>query len=133
MSKTCKTCKLTKDESEFYSHNPKAKTNPTYVHIHSECKVCWGKTTRAQRRVRQLENKQKAIDLLGGKCHNCSYSKNYYALDFHHIDPTQKDAQLSDLFKEAGWAKVKAEVLKCKLLCANCHREHHYPEGNVNG
>jgi 5-methylcytosine-specific restriction endonuclease McrA len=122
---------LTLDESEFYSNAPK-KSKPDYIYTSLECKKCWGKASRKFRAGRRLGHKQKAVDLLGGKCQNCGYNKNLYALEFHHINPEEKDAQLSNLFTRAGWDKIHKEVIKCKLLCSNCHKEHHYPEGNLN-
>jgi len=48
-------------------------------------------------------------------------------LDFHHIDPTQKDFQLSQ-GERYGWEKVQSEIEKCIVLCSNCHRDFHYLE-----
>jgi hypothetical protein len=49
-------------------------------------------------------------------------------LDFHHIDPTTKDEGICVLISTGIWDKVKAELDKCILVCANCHREMHHPE-----
>lgn len=53
-------------------------------------------------------------------------------LDFHHRDPSEKEAQLSNVAVEKGWSKERIldEVAKCDILCANCHRKHHYDERN---
>jgi len=69
--------------------------------------------------------RQKAINLLGGKCVICGYSRDIHALDFHHIDESTKKFGLSDRGMTRSWEKTKNEVLKCVLLCANCHREIH--------
>jgi hypothetical protein len=69
--------------------------------------------------------RQKAINLLGGKCVVCGYSRDIHALDFHHIDESTKEFGLSDRGMTRSWEKTKNEVLKCVLLCANCHREIH--------
>jgi formate-dependent nitrite reductase cytochrome c552 subunit len=45
-------------------------------------------------------------------------------LEFHHRDPTQKDFSLGHA-KMTNFEKVKSELDKCDLLCANCHREEH--------
>ena len=59
----------------------------------------------------------------GGKCERCGYNKCLKALEFHHIDPTQKDFTISnDHFKLKDAVE---ESKKCILLCANCHRELH--------
>lgn len=69
--------------------------------------------------------RQKAVDLLGGKCVVCGYCREIKALDFHHLDESTKKFGLSDRGMTRSWEKTKEEVLKCVLLCANCHREVH--------
>ena len=83
-------------------------------------------------KLRTQKNKEKAVSLLGGKCSKCNYDKCVAALDFHHIDPTTKDDSLKNLMR-GSWKKIKTELEKCILLCANCHREHHWSENKNNG
>ena len=66
----------------------------------------------------------------GGKCERCGYDKCEQALHFHHINPQEKDFQLSELYNLFGCdlEKGKQEVDKCQLLCANCHAELHAKE-----
>lgn len=68
--------------------------------------------------------KEKCINFLGGKCENCGYSKCKEALDFHHLDPSKKDFNISGSHARS-WSKIEGELKKCVLLCANCHREIH--------
>ena len=42
------------------------------------------------------------------------------AYDFHHRDPHRKHFSLSRL--SAAWHRLRQEVAKCDVLCANCHR-----------
>lgn len=65
--------------------------------------------------------KLKSVEYKGGKCAICGYNKSVEALDFHHIDPTQKSFGLGGTTK--AWHIVQAELDKTILLCANCHRE----------
>lgn len=74
-------------------------------------------------RARHRNKKQRYVEYKGGKCELCGYSKSLAALEFHHRDPNQKDFRVSG--KNVSWEKVKAELDKCQLLCANCHREEH--------
>jgi hypothetical protein len=73
---------------------------------------------------RNLYNKQKekAKKLLGGKCSSCGYNR-IELLDFHHLDPNEKDFTISS--DGRNFEKLLLEARKCILLCANCHREHH--------
>lgn len=83
---------------------------------------------------RRKEIKKKAIEYKGGKCQLCGYDKYEGAMDFHHLDPNKKDFAISAKGITRAWEKVKEELDKCVLLCANCHRETHagltkYSEG----
>ena len=48
-------------------------------------------------------------------------------LDFHHKDPSQKCFGLR-LAPSKTWTQIKAEIPKCILICANCHRILHAEE-----
>ena len=62
------------------------------------------------------------------KCVQCG-EDHPATLDFHHIDPSEKDLPLADA-AHRGWsiARLKREIEKCVVLCANCHRKLHYDE-----
>lgn len=75
------------------------------------------------RRRRRL--KEMAVGLKGGCCHFCGYNKYIGALDLHHINESEKSFGLSSRGLTRGWEKVKLELTKCVLVCANCHREIH--------
>lgn len=47
------------------------------------------------------------------------------ALEFHHKESSGKDFGISYKGYTRGWNKVREEIDKCLLLCANCHREIH--------
>ena len=65
-----------------------------------------------------------AIEYKGGKCENCGYDNCRKAFEFHHIDPTTKEFTIS-AGHTRSWDRMKKEIDKCVLLCANCHREVH--------
>lgn len=68
-------------------------------------------------------NKVKMVESFGGSCGICGYDKCIGALEFHHLDPTQKDFAPSKRIN--SWTQTVQELRKCVLLCANCHREVH--------
>lgn len=74
---------------------------------------------------RRKRIKEMAITLLGGKCLFCGYKRCNDALDFHHVDEKNKKFGLSKDGITRSWQKVKVEIQKCILVCANCHREIH--------
>ena len=81
----------------------------------------------AQQR-RGYERKTKLVEMKGGRCEICGYSKNQAALCFHHINPKTKSFQI-DIRRcsNCSWDKLLEEVGKCQLLCLNCHSELHNP------
>ena len=49
-------------------------------------------------------------------------------MDLHHINPQEKDIDMFKFLKRTkcfNLEKIKEELDKCILLCANCHREVH--------
>ena len=68
--------------------------------------------------------KEMAIEYKGGKCEKCGYDKCKSALEFHHLDPTQKDFGVGSGHTRS-WDKIKKELNKCIMVCSNCHREIH--------
>lgn len=68
--------------------------------------------------------KVKALEYKGAKCECCGYAKSSRALQFHHLDPNEKDFTISS-GQTKSWEKIKDELDKCILLCSNCHAEHH--------
>lgn len=67
--------------------------------------------------------KQKAIDYKGGQCQICGYDKYPGALELHHLDPSNKVFGIGEQGHSRSWERVKLELDKCILVCANCHRE----------
>ena len=107
----CSTCKIQLNEDNAYKKGKR---------LQSYCKPCMNKIFQDRWKQRKLD----AIQYKGGKCQVCGYSKYYGALEFHHRNPEEK---------EFAWQKMRlvskdrltAELDKCDLLCANCHREVH--------
>jgi len=82
-------------------------------------------TNTRQRRVelRYWLLKQKA-DSTG--CKRCE-EENPHCLDFHHLHKEEKTRSVSQLINyEVSKEELQKEINKCEILCANCHRIHHY-------
>lgn len=67
----------------------------------------------------------KSIEYLGGKCIVCGYSRYEGALEFHHLADVKKEFGISQNGLTRSWERIKKELNKCMLVCANCHREIH--------
>ena len=66
--------------------------------------------------------KKKSVIYLGGKCMKCGYDRCIRALQFHHRSPEDKQFGIAQPTTKS-WKRIKLELDKCDLLCANCHAE----------
>jgi hypothetical protein len=79
--------------------------------------------------------RQKKIEIqdlkIGLKCAKCGYDKCGASLEFHHIDPSEKDETISRMISNNYTLDlVEEEIKKCIVLCSNCHHEFHFLEHN---
>jgi len=82
-------------------------------------------------------------------CSKCGYKKNPRALEFNHIDPATKyrdkngksvdiarmslaSGKNSSVKSRYSIKTILNEISKCEILCANCHREHTFPQDNLH-
>jgi hypothetical protein len=105
--KSCEVCHRDYEYNSIYRHG----------HNTTKCNSCVVNT-------RRFSVKQKAVDYLGGKCQQCGYKTCVSALCFHHKDPSKKDFAISSNHC-LSLERIKIELDKCLLLCANCHAEVH--------
>lgn len=107
MKHQCRTCPTTGEEN-FY------KT------AKYQCKSCWNKrtATAGKDKVRLIKEEY------GGKCSRCGYDKCFNALEFHHLDPAQKEFHLGAR-RGLNIEALRKELDKCILVCRNCHTEIH--------
>lgn len=115
--KRCKMCEQHLHHSLFYG---------TIEKSFSYCKSC----EKIRVKNRQKIFKEKCVNYKGGQCSNCGYAKSLAALDFHHLDPSDKKFGIGAFSMKLNcWEKhkeiIQNELDKCILLCANCHRELH--------
>jgi len=78
---------------------------------------------RQAERQRRSDLRSQAVAYKGGKCQICGYDKCLMALEFHHVDPREKDFTISK--RMTSFEAIRRELDKCALVCANCHREVH--------
>jgi DNA-binding CsgD family transcriptional regulator len=83
----------------------------------SRCAKCNSEAVTRCRRNR----KETLAGEAGGKCRLCGYSEHLSALQFHHVDPTQKAFGLAHAGVTRSLESCREEAKKCVLLCANCH------------
>lgn len=110
----CPRCKKDCPTNEFYDRRGK-KNSSVY------CKKCT--TDQVVERTKKL--KKEMVDYKGGCCEICGYKKYIGALDFHHINPNEKDFTIAHIRQYKFDEVIKEELDKCMLVCSNCHREIH--------
>lgn len=77
--------------------------------------------------VSNFRRRRKAnlMKVLGNKCCLCGYDLLPDALEFHHINPQDKEYGIAANGTCHDLEKDLAEIKKCILICANCHRAVH--------
>lgn len=127
--KICSKCNQNKPTTEFYKNAKNKKTGlSTWC---KECQKANKKIDYQNNRDRYLnnvfENSKWFMDLkVGLKCSKCGFD-HPAALDFHHINPNEKEFNIS-LSKSAYKSNKEGllkEMEKCIILCSNCHRIEH--------
>jgi hypothetical protein len=104
------TCTVCNREYDYHHADPKG-------HTKTKCNSCLVNQ-------RRFDIKRKAVEYKGGNCERCGYNKCLRALSFHHKDPSQKDFSVSGKHCRA-WERIRVELDKCMMVCANCHMEIH--------
>lgn len=121
MDYKCPKCGVVKTKENSFMRADRPANYQAY------CKQCNNIVVKNALRV----FKQKCIDYKGGKCELCGYDKCIAALEFHHLDPSKKEFGIAQA-KRSHWNEVQLELNKCKMLCANCHRETHFDDFEVD-
>lgn len=137
--KRCPKCGLEKSLEKFYLR----KTGPRAGKYYEKCSECMkvrGRGYYHQNKERQLplakNRKQKYIkerkELLrrikNKPCIDCGKIYPPWVMDFDHRDAKLKIGSVSYLTfrKLLAFDKIKQEIEKCDLVCANCHRQRTY-------
>lgn len=111
----CSSCNIQLNSTNGYFRKDRSIYYPV-------CKKCVSSSTKFSRK----NAKENLVNYLGGGCKNCGYDKKLSVLEFHHLDPSIKDAELSKILLTSNEDFIKNELDKCILLCSNCHKEEHF-------
>lgn len=135
--KVCSRCHKEKDDEDFFIRNKEKGIK------HSHCIPCKRQIDREayseDRHDRRTKiRKQSTERILKNRnfvhrvrrlccCSKCG-DKRFYVLDFHHLHDKVDGIGILAA-KGVTLKKLKKELRKCIVLCANCHREEHYLNG----
>lgn len=89
----------------------------------------WYATNRerrlAQMRERKQQNKARIVALKESTpCFDCGEHYPFYVMDYDHTEDNKK-AGIAGMLNYK-WEIIQAEIAKCELVCANCHRKRTY-------
>ena len=127
--KVCSRCNISKEATEF------RKRSAVSHGLTAWCKQCFSEYDRERyknsdkERQRKKRNQKLVIEksrnyiweyLSNNPCIQCGES-DPVVLEFDHVDRNTKVNNVSELLK-FSIEKVKKEIEKCQVLCANCHR-----------
>jgi hypothetical protein len=129
--KTCTRCGLTKPLDQF---PPVRRSEPEKLQFW--CRACfaeantrnyWNNHEREKARLllqtarKREENRRRAIEyLLAHPCVDCG-EKDIVVLQFDHL--RDKKFNISTMIANgSSWERIEAEIAKCVVRCANCHR-----------
>lgn len=127
MTKFCPGCSKEKPEEDF---TLRGKARPGARQ--AKCKVCRGKELLSHKR--HISNLVKRWKMRKG-CSRCGFKAEHSVqLDIDHVIPKGKYGNDRQAIN-TSWSKsrLKKELYKCQVLCANCHRLKTYKDGTMFG
>ena len=123
--KLCTECKRLRKIEDFPFTYHKLKDGSRSNRRQPYCKPCLYKRQGEWSAKKFSGLKKKVVELYGNKCAHCEKQYPLPAYDFHHVDPTKREYGWFQMAR-LPWSKALLELEKCILLCANCHRVHHW-------
>jgi len=128
---TCRSCRRVKAFTEFAIKN---RLNGLRSTLCRECQRVYGREhyqrTRASYLRRgqvnksryRMQNRARVAEYLSSHpCVDCGLT-DLLVLEFDHRDGRAKEDEVARLIGTGQWAKLQAEIAKCDVRCANCHR-----------
>ena len=102
---------------------------------HNYCRPC----SRDYHREHYLANKQRYVEQAAARKHRVrieqtmkllAYFREHPCVDCGEMDPVvlefdhlaDKDFAIGTALARYGWTRIEAEIRKCEVVCANCHR-----------
>lgn len=106
---------MPKSNSKYYNKDKNREYSKKFRQLHPHS---------AAERIRKLraENYRFKSELV---CELCGEDFGP-ALDFHHLDPSKKEAEVCNLLHYKDKDRLTTELKKCTTLCATCHRKVTY-------
>ena len=122
--KVCSTCKTEKPLDEFHRKGSGRV---------SKCKECAKKYHREHylcNKQRYLERsaswrqkiKKMVANIKNVPCKDCGETYHPEVMEFDHLEGEEKSRCVSTMVGNTSVERLLAEIEKCEIVCANCHR-----------
>ena len=83
-----------------------------------------------KRNARSFAKRQEFVrNFKSRPCQDCGVQYPYYVMDFDHRENEVKELQINQVILYTI-EKLKREIAKCDVVCANCHRERTFQRLN---
>ena len=116
--KICRYCNKSFKEEDFGV----AGTTPTKVYRRRKCRYCYRATKQSL--IDRYTNWMNEYKQARG-CKMCNIT-DPRVLDFHHRENETKLITIGGFRNNIGINRIKEEIKKCDIVCANCHRILHH-------
>lgn len=143
MDNTCNRCRVAKPQEQF-------AISPSTQKITGVCQECWDKHYahlaksvehhKSKKRLEDRKSRRKQIDrnrvylrsiLENAQCMECG-NDNWLVLELDHRNPQDKHDAVTRMVNDGtSLDRIKQEVLKCDIVCANCHTIRTAKRGNT--
>lgn len=64
-------------------------------------------------------------------CVDCGANYPPYVMQFDHLQQFQKEGTICAIKRNGSWNKLIQEIMKCDLVCSNCHAERTHKRSGV--
>ena len=121
-TRVCYRCKVERPIQMFYLGIEKRRSlRDGRQDWRMHCRICQQAKNAAHRKPRQDYVEQIKA---GSGCADCGLlmPEHPEVFDFDHIDSRVKSANVSTFLTKGTMDDLRAEITKCEVVCANCHR-----------
>lgn len=130
-TKKCSGCQETKPVTEFGERRDRPDGKQSHCkecgrryHLayYARNKAAYYAKSKVSREAIRERNRARILTLLKEEsCKDCG-TKNIVVLEFDHVRGKKEGNVSTMLSQGVAWERIEAEIKKCDVRCANCHR-----------
>jgi len=120
----CRSCQAVYRREHYQINKEKIRIQMKIHYLRNKDKIRNWKNlwARDYLKIRRQEWHRKVDLLKAGPCTDCGSKWPSIAMDFDHIR-SNKSGNISTMIGQClSWERIEAEIAKCELVCACCHR-----------